>query len=172
MNIKIYTDGSCSGNPGPGSYCYKIIFDKNRQYLNKHKYKITTNNRMELLSVIEALTVLKNSIFENANITVYSDSKYVIDPINLGWLNTWAGRGFKKNSITSIANIDLWIRFYDLFLYFKNLKFVWVKGHNNNYNNEDVNKEAILLTKNQSIEGDDDVFYVREANRDESIDLL
>ena len=163
------------GNPGPGSYCYIILFNQNdniKKYSNKEKFQYTTNNRMELLAINKALSIIKTNIFKNVQINVYSDSKYVIDPINLGWLQTWVSRDFKKNADTSICNLDLWIEFYQLFIYFTNIHFNWVKGHNNNKYNEEVNLQAIKLTKDQSIIGEIDRFYTKEYQNDEQFELL
>ena len=125
--IKIYTDGSSRGNPGPGGYGVILLSGHHRKELSKG-FRLTTNNRMELLAVIAGLeTIKKNEL----PVTVYSDSQYVINSINKGWLKNWIRTDFKGGK----KNKDLWLQFYDLSRSFK-LKFIWVKGHADNpYNN-------------------------------------
>ena len=125
--IKIYTDGSSRGNPGPGGYGVILLSGHHRKELSKG-FRLTTNNRMELLAVIAGLeTIKKNEL----SVTVYSDSQYVINSINKGWLNNWIRTDFKGGK----KNKDLWLQFHDLSGSFK-LKFIWVKGHADNpYNN-------------------------------------
>jgi len=131
--IIIYTDGAASGNPGPGGYGIVLISGKHRKELSQG-YRKTTNNRMELLAVIVALEALK---IKNSDVTIYSDSKYVVDAVEKGWVFSWEQSRFKKKK-----NPDLWIRF--LKVYRKHsVKFVWVKGHNNNIENERCDKLAV-----------------------------
>ena len=120
--IVIYTDGSALGNPGPGGYGIVLQF-KNQYKEVSQGYRLTTNNRMELLAIIVALEMLKVA---DRDVIIYSDSKYVIDSVTKGWVFGWVKKGFagKKNA-------DLWKRF--LQIYPKNkVKFQWVKGHANN----------------------------------------
>ena len=125
--IKIYTDGSSRGNPGPGGYGVILLSGHHRKELSKG-FRLTTNNRMELLAVIAGLEAIKKN---ELPVTVYSDSQYVINSINKGWLNNWIRTDFKGGK----KNKDLWLKFYDLSSSFK-LKFIWVKGHADNpYNN-------------------------------------
>ena len=126
MHIELYTDGSSRGNPGPGGYGLILRAGPHYKEMNEG-YRLTTNNRMELLSVIIGLESLKNP---GCDVTVFSDSKYVIDSITKGWVFGWVKKGFagKKNK-------DLWQRF--LRIYPKhNVKFIWVKGHNDHPENE------------------------------------
>lgn len=117
--ITIYTDGSAMGNPGPGGY--GIVLQSGAHYKELSAgYRLTTNNRMELLAVIVALEALKT---DNVDVTIYSDSKYVIDSITKGWVFGWVSKGFKDKK-----NKDLWMRYLPLHKKF-NPKFVWVKGH-------------------------------------------
>jgi ribonuclease HI len=120
--ITIYTDGSSRGNPGNGGYGAILISGNHRKEISQG-YRHTTNNRMELLSVIVALEALKKP---NEQVTVYSDSKYVVDAIEKKWLFGWQKKGFTK-----IKNPDLWIRFYQVYIKHK-VKFIWVKGHASN----------------------------------------
>ena len=131
--INIYTDGAARGNPGPGGWA--AVLKSGRHYKEiSGGYSCTTNNRMELLAVISALEAVKR---ENAQITVYSDSSYVCDAVNKGWLFQWEKKGYAKKK-----NPDLWMRF--LTLYRKhNVKFQWIKGHNGHPENERCDKLAV-----------------------------
>ncbi len=124
--IIIYTDGASSGNPGPGGYGVVLISGRHR--LEKSEgFKLTTNNRMELMGVIAGLEALK---IPGSRVTVYTDSKYVADSVEKGWVFQWEAKQFIKKK-----NPDLWKRF--LIIYRKhNVRFVWVKGHANNVENE------------------------------------
>ena len=124
--IKIYTDGSSRGNPGPGGYGIVLLYKDKRKELSQG-YKLTTNNRMELLAVIKALEALKNN---SIDIIIYSDSKYVVESVEKGWIWNWEKVNFKKKQ-----NPDLWKKFIQLYKKFK-IKFEWVKGHSGNIENE------------------------------------
>lgn len=125
--ITIYTDGSSRGNPGPGGYGTILMYGSHRRELSQG-FKHTTNNRMELMAVIAGLKIItKNDI----PITIYSDSQYVVNAIEKGWLNTWIKTNFKGGK----KNSDLWREYYELSKSFR-IKFIWVKGHADNpYNN-------------------------------------
>ena len=124
--IKIYTDGSSRGNPGPGGYGIVMLYKDKRKELSQG-YRLTTNNRMELTAVIKALEAIKNNKIE---ITIYSDSKYVVESIEKGWIWNWEKKNFKKK-----LNSDLWKIFIPLYKKFK-VNFKWVKGHSGNVENE------------------------------------
>lgn len=125
--IKIYTDGSSRGNPGPGGYGVILLSGHHRKELSKG-FRYTTNNRMELMAVIAGLQALKKN---DLPVTVYSDSQYVVNATNKGWLTNWIKTDFKGGK----KNKDLWTEYYHLSRSFK-VKFVWVKGHADNpYNN-------------------------------------
>ncbi|MEC7857897.1 MAG: ribonuclease HI [Bacteroidota bacterium] len=124
--IKIYTDGSSRGKPGPGGYGIVLLYKDKRKELSQG-YKLTTNNRMELLAVIKALEALKNN---SIDIIIYSDSKYVVESVEKGWIWNWEKVNFKKKQ-----NPDLWKKFIPLYKKFK-IKFEWVKGHSGNIENE------------------------------------
>jgi ribonuclease HI len=126
MKVKIYTDGSAKGNPGPGGYGIVMKFNDSVKEFAKG-YRLTTNNRMELLAVITALENMKTNQYP---IEIYSDSKYVIDSITKGWVFGWKTKGFKGKK-----NADLWLRYLDLHTKF-NLTFHWVKGHAGHPENE------------------------------------
>lgn len=131
--IKIYTDGASRGNPGPGGFGVVMIAGTHRKEISEG-FKLTTNNRMELLSVIVALETLKK---EGTVVTVYSDSKYVVDSVELKWVFGWEKKDFKGKK-----NPDLWKRF--LKIYRKHVvKFVWVKGHSSNVENNRCDELAV-----------------------------
>ena len=132
-NIIIYTDGSSRGNPGPGGYGAVLIAGSHRKELSQG-YKLTTNNRMELLGVIVALETLKNV---GSTVTVYTDSKYVVDAVEKRWVLGW-----EKKSFAGKKNADLWTRFLKIYRQHK-VSFVWVKGHANNVEN---NRCDVLAT--------------------------
>lgn len=119
MEITIYTDGSALGNPGPGGYGIVLLSGLHRKELSQG-FRLTTNNRMELMAVCVALEALK---VEGADVTIYSDSKYVVDAVVKGWVFGWVRKGFagKKNP-------DLWMRFLESYRRHR-VRFVWVKGH-------------------------------------------
>lgn len=127
MDVTIYTDGSSRGNPGPGGYGAILMSNGKTKELSAG-YRKTTNNRMELMGVIAALEALKKPAL---NITLYTDSQYIVKAINEGWLNKWLATNFAGGK----KNKDLWVKFYNLYKQHR-IKFVWVKGHANNvYNN-------------------------------------
>ena len=125
--IKIYTDGSAKGNPGPGGYGIVLKY-KGKVKEIAQGYRHTTNNRMELLAVIVALEAIKTTKYP---IELYSDSKYVIDSISKGWVFNWE----KKSNFGGKKNEDLWRRYLNIHKNF-NIKFNWVKGHNGHEENE------------------------------------
>ena len=139
--ITIYTDGAASGNPGPGGYGVVLISGKHR--LEKSEgFRLTTNNRMELLAIIIGLEALKKPM---SKVVVYTDSKYVADSVEKGWLFQWESKAFKKKK-----NADLWIRF--LKIYRKhNVRFEWIKGHTNNIENEICDRLAVEACSKSSL---------------------
>ena len=160
MRINIYTDGACSGNPGPGGWAAVIILPENLTDNNIIKIsdgvKNATNNQMELLAVIEALnytyeTILyienaTNTIIKNLHIDIYSDSAYVVNAINENWLKKWQLNGWKTKTNNNIKNHELWIKLHKLLKIFASLNyrinFIKIKGHSGNYYNELVDKLA------------------------------
>ncbi len=140
-NIIMYTDGAASGNPGPGGYGTVLISGQHRKELSQG-YRLTTNNRMELMAVIVGLEALKN---EGSTVTIYSDSKYVIDAVQKGWVFGWVKKGFKDKK-----NPDLWRRF--LSIYPKHsIKFVWVKGHAGIPENERADQLAVQASQGRNL---------------------
>ena len=124
--IYLYTDGAASGNPGPGGYGVVLKCAGNVKEMSEG-FALTTNNRMELLAVITGLEAIR---WENAVVEVWSDSKYVVDAINQGWLTNWEAKGFRK-----VKNVDLWTRFLPLYRKHR-VTFHWLKGHAGHAENE------------------------------------
>ena len=142
--ITLYTDGACSGNPGQGGYGLVLMSGNHRKELSSG-YRLTTNNRMELLSVIVGLECLKK---EKTAVTVYSDSKYVVDAVEKKWVFTWEKKNFGKKK-----NPDLWIRF--LKIYRKHVvTFIWVKGHADNKENERCDVLAVKAAEGDALKID------------------
>lgn len=125
--VTIYTDGSSRGNPGPGGYGVLLIYGEHRRELSKG-FRLTTNNRMEIMGVIEGLKALKK---KGLHVTIYSDSQYVVKAIKEGWLKKWIATNFKGGK----KNADLWIILHEL-IQDHQIEFRWVKGHADNpFNN-------------------------------------
>lgn len=141
MSIKIFTDGSSRGNPGKGGYGVVLLSGKYRKEISCG-FNITTNNRMELLAVIVGLEAVKK---ENSIITVYSDSKYVVDAVEKKWVFGWEKKSFKSKK-----NPDLWIRFLKVYRKQK-VSFVWIKGHSNIEENERCDFLAVEASKSNSL---------------------
>lgn len=137
--IEIYTDGACSGNPGQGAFCSVLTFDGHRKEIIE-KYNYTTNNRMELLGVVAALESLK---VDGWDVIIYSDSKYVVDSVEKGWVFNWVP------NFTGKANKDLWERFLNCY-YQNKIKFVWVKGHASNEMNNYCDIQAVNKRKDKT----------------------
>ncbi|MFN3952285.1 MAG: ribonuclease HI [Thermaurantimonas sp.] len=144
--IRIYTDGACSGNPGPGAYAAILTYKGKELTLTRH-FRLTTNNRMELLAVIDALKAIKS---EDYPIEIYSDSTYVINAINQNWLAGWKKKGWKK-----VKNKDLWLEFDALYQRLRPT-FHWVKGHNNHPYNERCDQLAVESISKPNPESDVD----------------
>lgn len=142
MNIEIYTDGACKGNPGPGGYgtILSTTLSNGKLYEVRHSkgYRLTTNNRMELLAVIDGLSSLNGRY----NVKVTSDSKYVCDAFNKGWIYDWHKRGWRKKT-GGLPNRDMWVMLWDLVSKQEKVEFIWVKGHNNHKYNEECDKLAV-----------------------------
>ncbi|RME13521.1 MAG: ribonuclease HI [Bacteroidetes bacterium] len=132
--IHVYADGACSGNPGKGGWGAVLLYKNHRKDLSG-AYRKTTNNRMELTAVIEALKSIKN---KEIPVIVHSDSQYIVDSINKGYIHNWVNKNFNK-----VKNPDLWKELIQLIRQFKDIKFEWIKGHNNNPYNEACDKLAV-----------------------------
>jgi ribonuclease HI len=136
-HITLYTDGACSGNPGPGGYGVILDYDGHEKELSGG-YRNTTNNRMELMGAIAGLESLK----EQCSVTVVSDSKYVVDAIEKGWAAKWRANGWKRNKKEKALNPDLWQRLLDLCAKHA-VKFTWVNGHAGHPQNERCDRLAV-----------------------------
>ncbi len=154
--VIMYTDGAARGNPGPGGFGTILMYGNHQKEISRG-YKLTTNNRMELMAVIAGLEALKK---ERLNITVYSDSQYVVKAVEEGWLKNWMNTGFKGGK----KNRDLWTRFHEL-AQKHNLRFIWVRGHADNIHNNCCDILAIaaadgndLLTDEGYMQDKDDLF--------------
>ena len=136
-DVTIYTDGACSGNPGPGGWGAILRYCAREKELSGGEAQ-TTNNRMELTGVIAALEALK----EPCRVTLYSDSKYVVDALEKGWAKSWQARGWVKPDRKPALNSDLWVRLLDLCAIHE-VRPVWVKGHAENEYNERCDRLAV-----------------------------
>ena len=143
--VEIFTDGACSGNPGPGGY--GVILRSNGQTKQLSAgFKQTTNNRMELRAVIEGLQALK----EKCEVIVYSDSKYIVDAVEKGWARRWQANNWFRNKKERALNIDLWIRLLDLIAQHK-VRFQWVKGHAGHPENELCDQLAVTAASGENL---------------------
>ena len=150
--ITIYTDGAASGNPGPGGY--GAILKSGEHYKEiSQGYRLTTNNRMELLAAIVALETLK---YEGSEVVIYTDSKYVCDAVEKGWVFGWEKTRFKNKK-----NPDLWKRFLNVYRKHQ-VKFLWVKGHNNNPGNERCDELAVKASQQRKLLKDEGYELNRE----------
>ncbi|RPI41162.1 MAG: ribonuclease HI [Bacteroidetes bacterium] len=152
QEIVIYTDGAARGNPGPGGLGVVMIYGKHRKELSEG-YRLTTNNRMELLAVIRALEAIKR---DDLKVRIHTDSKYVADAVNRGWIFKWESKQFKNR-----RNPDLWKRFLDLYRKYS-ISFVWVKGHSSIPENERCDRLATEASFGKSLK--EDSGYVDNGN--------
>jgi ribonuclease HI len=139
--IKIYTDGAAQGNPGPGGYGVILKYNDHYKELSGG-FRLTTNNRMELLAVIVGLETIKK---EGIPITIYSDSQYVVNAVSKGWLWNWEKKNFKNK-----ANADLWLRYIPLHRKL-NPKFTWIKGHAGHKENERCDELAVQAANSSNL---------------------
>ena len=148
--VELYTDGACSGNPGTGGYGTVLRYkDKNGLYHQKELtagYKLTTNNRMELLAVIVGLEALKKS----CRVKITSDSKYFIDAFEQKWIDGWQRNNWKNASKKPVKNVDLWLRLLAA-MKPQEIELVWVKGHNGHEFNERCDKLAVESSKSTNL---------------------
>lgn len=138
MKVEIFTDGACSGNPGPGGYGAILRVGDHVKELSGGAPE-TTNNRMELMGVIEALSALKYP----CDVVLTTDSKYVVDSVTKGWARSWKAKGWIKSDKKPALNIDLWERLLEL-LDKHNVQFIWVKGHAGHPENERCDRLAVM----------------------------
>ncbi len=137
--ITVYTDGSSLGNPGAGGYGVVLLSGVHRKELSQG-FQLTTNNRMELMGVCVALESLK---FEGSDVTIYSDSKYVVDAVEKKWVFGWERKNFEGKK-----NPDLWMRFLRIYRR-HNVKFIWVKGHASTVENNRCDELAVAAANNR-----------------------
>lgn len=142
--IRIFTDGAAQGNPGPGGFGVILKYNHHEKELSDG-FRLTTNNRMELLAVITGLEAIKKS---GIAVTIYSDSKYVVDSVEKGWIWGWQKKNFAKK-----ANADLWQRYIPLHQKYKP-KFVWVKGHAGHAENERCDQLAVQAAESSKLHVD------------------
>ncbi len=147
-SVEIFTDGACSGNPGPGGYGVLLKFNGQTKQISQG-FKKTTNNRMELRAVIEGLKALT----EKCDVTIYSDSKYIVDAIKKGWARRWKANNWYRNKKEKALNIDLWQILIDL-IDQHSVKFIWVKGHAGHPENEICDKLAVKATAGKNLVDD------------------
>jgi ribonuclease HI len=138
--IQLYSDGACSGNPGPGGYGVILKYNEHEKEFSAG-YKLTTNNRMELMAIIVGLESLK----EKCKVDVFSDSKYIVDAVNQGWALKWEANNWKRNKKEMAKNIDLWVRLLDL-LEKHDVTMNWVKGHAGHPENERCDELAVAAS--------------------------
>lgn len=155
--IYLYTDGAASGNPGPGGYGVVLKCAGAMKEMSGG-FALTTNNRMELLAVITGLEAIR---WENAVVEVWSDSKYVVDAINQGWLANWEAKGFRK-----VKNVDLWQRFIPLYRSHK-VTFHWIKGHAGHPENERCDTLAVTAYHQQGLP--EDTGYIESSGNGEGL---
>ncbi len=139
--VTIYTDGACSGNPGPGGWAAILVAGPHRKELSAG-YRRTTNNRMELLAVISGLEALK----ARSEVTIWSDSKYVVEAVEKGWARGWKRNGWRKGDKKPALNPDLWARLLDL-LDRHRVRFNWLRGHAGHDENERADQLAVAALK-------------------------
>ena len=157
--VTIYTDGACVGNPGPGGYGTVLIFDDNRRELSGG-FRLTTNNRMELLAAIEGLEALK----EPCRVTLYSDSRYVVDGMSKGWAEKWRKNGWRRNKKERAINPDMWGRLLDLCARHE-VEFRWVRGHAGIPENERCDRLAVAASLQDNLPADQGYQAVPPATR-------
>lgn len=150
--IWIFTDGAAQGNPGPGGYGTILRYGEHEKELSQG-FRLTTNNRMELWAVIAGLEAIKK---EGIPVAIVSDSKYVVDAVEKGWLWSWEKNNFKKK-----ANPDLWKRFIPLYRQYKP-KFKWIKGHAGHPENERCDQLAVLAALGKSLLKDEGYESIKE----------
>lgn len=146
--VEIFTDGACSGNPGRGGFGAILKYNGHIREISQG-YRCTTNNRMELMAAICALEMLK----EPCSVALYSDSKYLVDSVNLGWIEKWRANGWKRTKSERAKNTDLLIRLCAQ-LERHEVRFVWVKGHDGHPENERCDALATGAAKNDILEED------------------
>jgi len=147
--VMIYTDGACSGNPGPGGWCAILLYGEHEKEIFGSDNE-TTNNRMELQAAIEGLKLLK----ERCSVELYSDSSYMVNAFNEGWIEKWVANGWKKADKTPVKNVGSW---EDLYMLNKKHDITWIKikGHSDNEYNNRCDKTAVEQIKHLKEDADE-----------------
>ncbi|EKQ71097.1 ribonuclease HI [Leptolyngbyaceae cyanobacterium JSC-12] len=143
--VEIYTDGACLGNPGPGGYGVVLLCEGHRKELSAG-YRLTTNNRMEIMGAIAGLQALKFP----CKVTLYSDSQYVVNAMTKGWAKKWRANGWKRNKTENAVNPDLWEQLLEL-CEKHDVTFKWVRGHAGNLENERCDVLAVAAAKQSDL---------------------
>jgi ribonuclease HI len=146
--VTIYTDGACLGNPGAGGYGVVLIYGQHRKELSGG-FRLTTNNRMELMAAIVGLMALKTKCV----VTLHTDSQYIVNAIIKGWAQQWQKNGWKRNKKEKAKNPDLWEQLLNLCLQHE-VKFVWVKGHSGIEENECCDRLAVNAAQQRDLPSD------------------
>ena len=147
-HVEIYTDGSCLNNPGPGGYGVVLLFGNHRQELSGG-FRWTTNNRMEIMAVIVGLQALKKP----CQVNLYTDSQYVVNAMMKGWAKKWQQNNWRRNKKEKAKNPDLWAKLLDV-ASIHEVKFIWVKGHAGNRENERCDRLALQAAKGDNLTED------------------
>ncbi len=147
--VTIYTDGACIGNPGPGGYGTVLLYNASRKELSAG-FRLTTNNRMELLAAIAGLEALK----EPCSVVLYSDSTYVVENFTSGAAHRWQANGWMRDRKNPALNVDLWERLLDLCT-FHQVNLVWVKGHAGNAENEKCDRLSGRAARSLNLPADE-----------------
>jgi ribonuclease HI len=147
-NVTIYTDGGCINNPGPGGYGVVLLYGSHRSELSGG-FRLTTNNRMEIMAAIAGLSALK----ESCRVTLYSDSQYLVNAIEEGWAERWRENGWKRNKKEMALNPDLWEELLELCKKHR-VKFKWVRGHAGNEENERCDELAQAMAYSRDLPPD------------------
>jgi len=155
-NVEIYTDGACSGNPGKGGYGAVLIYGSTKKEISAG-YELTTNNRMEIMAAIAALELLKQPCI----VTLYSDSRYLVDAIEKGWVKKWAANNWMRTKTERALNVDLWLRITAL-VSTHTVRFEWVKGHSSNPMNNRCDELARQAAAGDVLFADDE--YLKTVN--------
>ena len=146
----IYTDGACVGNPGPGGYGVVLVSEPlNRRRELSRGFRMTTNNRMEMMAAIVGLEALRRP----CQVTVYSDSKYLVDSMELGWVHKWKANGWMRTTKELRVNVDLWERLLDLCAQ-HDVSFRWLRGHSGHPENERCDQLAESAARSSVLEDD------------------
>jgi ribonuclease HI len=153
--VTIYTDGACLGNPGPGGYGVVLLYGPHRREISGG-FRLTTNNRMEIMAVIAALEALK----EPCRVTLYSDSQYVVNAMSQGWARRWRDNGWKRNKREEAVNPDLWERLLDLGDQHQ-VEFRWLRGHSGSVENERCDQLAVNAARQPDLP--EDIEYKNSA---------